>query len=121
MGNTHLMYSLPIFFVELCILKDLSADENIKTPDIWNNEKECLNAICLCIARTYSVSYSADEWFELNQLDQSDYCKNYRWMVEHCIFSTLKDRFICNKHVIKNRFVVELCCIKELYKIFERC
>lgn len=72
----------------------------------WETEKECFDSFCRETAIYYSQMSAENEW---------------KWVTEHVIYATVKERFLPPKQFIQNAAVLEIADLPALYKVFERC
>lgn len=81
----------------------------------WNEEQECFQTFCKETARffAFSPSYNKSE-NEENEIQ-------WKWTVEHVLFSSFRSSFIPPTHFAEDNTVLQLANLPDLYKVFERC
>uniref|UniRef100_A0A336M241 CSON010758 protein n=1 Tax=Culicoides sonorensis TaxID=179676 RepID=A0A336M241_CULSO len=96
-GHTPNFAYLPNFILNLALCVD------------WDNEKQCFDTFSKVAGKFYSkISYNTD-------------AKQWKWIVEHILYSNLKNYLLPNKILVNSGAIIKLTSTQELYKVFERC
>lgn len=77
----------------------------------WESEKECFHTFAKETALYYCQIDEECQW-ESN---------DWKWVVEHSIYSAIKEYFIPPKKFAENVAILEIANLPNLYKVFERC
>ena len=96
----------------------------------WSNEKRCFVTIAECLAEFYGVLDDEDdeddetgkEVKDNNNKNDDDKNDESTWQTKHIVFPALSSSaFAPPARFAKDGTVVEVACLEQLYKVFERC
>jgi DNA mismatch repair protein MLH1 len=81
----------------------------------WEEEQPCFHDICRELATFYSIhrSYS-------NQLEPSSWT-THQHLIQHILFPAFRSYLLPSTRHAADGTVVQIACLPDLYKVFERC
>jgi DNA mismatch repair protein MLH1 len=94
----------------------------------WEEEQPCFHDICCELASFYSIHHSyADDYsdnLELSETSSSQPSSSWtlcQHMVQHVLFPAFRSHLLPSTKHAADGTVVQIACLPDLYKVFERC
>ncbi len=84
----------------------------------WQTEIECFNTFSRELAYFYTPGPSLVEKGDTEQEEAQE--KAERWQIQHILFPAMR-RYLQAPKSLLDRDVVQIACLPDLYKVFERC
>ncbi|KAF8340115.1 histidine kinase-like ATPase [Amanita rubescens] len=84
----------------------------------WQTEIECFNTFFRELAYFYTPGPSLVENGDTEQEEAQE--KAERWQIQHILFPAMR-RYLQAPKSLLDRDVVQIACLPDLYKVFERC
>jgi DNA mismatch repair protein MLH1 len=84
----------------------------------WQSEIECFNTFFRELAYFYTPGPSPVEMDDTEHEEAQE--KAERWQVQHVLFPAMR-RYLQAPKSLLDRDVVQIACLPDLYKVFERC
>ena len=83
----------------------------------WTSEKECFETC----ARVIGAFFAMDCSFDDPKAEEGDAESDARRVARLCVFPAMKRRLAPPRRFADDGTVIQIACLEQLYKIFERC
>jgi len=84
----------------------------------WQTEIQCFDTFFRELAYFYTPGPSLVEKDDSEQEEAQE--KSERWQIQHILFPAMR-RYLQAPKSLLDRDVVQIACLPDLYKVFERC
>lgn len=91
----------------------------------WQEEKPCFHDICYELAQFYSLHpgsfamIDSDESFVQSNVSSTQ--TDHSHLIEHVLFPAFRSYFLPGTKHASDGTVIQIACLPDLYKVFERC
>jgi DNA mismatch repair protein MLH1 len=93
----------------------------------WQEEKPCFHDICHELAQFYSLHPGSFDMIDPNELStqsnitSSTLTTDLSHLIEHTLFPAFRSHFLPGTRHAADGTVIQIACLPDLYKVFERC